>query len=315
MRFATLLLPLVLLLAGCQTAAVTGTALAGLAVWGTAVEPRLVATEEERVPIPALPEDWEGQHVAVFADIQVGMWWANTGTVRDAVKEIVAARPALVLFAGDFVYKPDSATVREAVALLRPLADSGIPTIAVLGNHDYSLYEETSEIRPELAAYLEGLVEEMGIPVLTNEAVPVEPPGGGDPLYVAGIGSEWAEEAHPDRALAAVPAEAPRLVLMHNPTTFPRVPAGAAPLAVAGHTHGGQIRIPFLPHTSWLEIIGPDDLVVDGWATEGVGQPGNRLYVNRGIGFSVVPVRINCTPEVTVFQLERGPVREADPEG
>ena len=283
-----------------------------LLVWGAGIEPRLLDTEEYTVPIPDLPAAWEGQRVAVFGDTQVGMWWANTGTARDAVEEIIEARPALALFVGDFVYKPDSAIIREAVDIMRPLGASGIPTYAVLGNHDYSLYEEGSEPRPELVAYLEELVEEAGIPVLKNEAVRVEPPGGdpasgGEPLWVVGIGSEWAENAHPDVALAGVPADAPRLVLMHNPTTFPRVPAEAAPLSVAGHTHGGQIRFPFTPDASWMGITRPGDLVVDAWAPEDVGQAGNRLYVNRGIGFSVVPVRVNCTPELTLFTLERGP--------
>jgi uncharacterized protein len=277
-----------------------------LLAWGVAIEPRLLDTQEEVAAIPGLPAAWVGQRVAVFGDTQVGMWWANMDTARDAVDAIVEVRPALVLFVGDFVYKPDSAIVREAVEIMRPLGASGIPTFAVLGNHDYSLYHEDSQLRPDLVAYLEELLEEAGIPVLKNEARPVEPSGGGDPLWVVGIGSEWAGSADPERALAGVPVGGPRIVLVHNPTTFPRVPAGSAPLAVAGHTHGGQIRLPFSPDASWMGIVGPDDLVVDAWAPEDTGEPGNRLYVNRGIGFSVVPVRINARPELTFFTLERG---------
>ncbi|MDX1420100.1 MAG: metallophosphoesterase [Rubricoccaceae bacterium] len=297
-----------------SVAAVLGLFLLVLLVWGVAVEPRLLDTEEAEVPIPGLPAAWEGQRVAVFGDIQVGMWWANTDTAREAVEAILEARPALALFVGDFVYKPDSAVVREAVEILRPLGASGIPTYAVLGNHDYSLYDKQSQPNAALVAYLEALVEEAGIPVLKNEAVSVEAPGGGAPLWVVGVGSEWAGNAHPERALAGVPAGAPRLMMVHNPTTYPRVPARAAPLAVAGHTHGGQIRLPFTPHTSWMGIVGKDDLIVDAWASDSVGAPGNRLYVNRGIGFSVVPARINCRPELTLFTLRRGPAQAGAPQ-
>ena len=92
---------------------------------------------------------------------------------------------------------------------------------------------------------------------------------------------------------------------MHHPDSFAEIPAGAAPLAVAGHTHGGQVRIPLMPQWSWLTFVKEDEVHADGWI-DGYGAEGNRLYVNRGIGFSVVPLRINCPPELTRFVLEHG---------
>ena len=115
-----------------------------LLVWGVAIEPRfLLDTQTHEAEVPRLPSAWEGRTVALFADLQVGMWMDNTGMVERAVEEALEADPALVLFAGDFVYKPDSATVRKAVALVRPLAEAGVPVVAVLGNHDYSMMKET----------------------------------------------------------------------------------------------------------------------------------------------------------------------------
>lgn len=89
---------------------------------------------------------------------------------------------------------------------------------------------------------------------------------------------------------------------MHEPDTFPVIPAGAAPLAFAGHTHGGQVRIPFTDDWSWMSLLVDKEIHGEGWI-DGHGQPGNRLYVNRGIGFSNLPIRINCQPELTVFTL------------
>lgn len=92
---------------------------------------------------------------------------------------------------------------------------------------------------------------------------------------------------------------------MHDPASFPALPAGEAPLAVAGHTHGAQIRVPGRP--AWTAARLPPlrqrwPQYADGWV-EGYGEPGNRLYVNRGVGFSYVPVRLGCRPELTFFTL------------
>ncbi len=275
-----------------------------LLVWGVAIEPRLIDREEEVAAVPGLPAAWEGQRVALIADLQVGMWLANTGTVRRIVAQLVEERPALVLIAGDFIYQPgDDARdeIAEAVELIRPLPQAGIPTYAVLGNHDYSLNWRDDPKREDIARQLRAALAERGVRVLHNEAIPLPAPGDAAALYLVGIGSAWAGE---DRAAAVgqVPAGAPRLVFMHNPDSFADLPAGAAPLALAAHTHGGQVRLPFTPDWSWLDLVKDEESHADGWIA-GYGAPGNRLYVNRGIGFGTLPVRINCPPELTVFTL------------
>ena len=100
-----------------------------------------------------------------------------------------------------------------------------------------------------------------------------------------------------------MPDGAPRVVLMHNPASFPSLPPESAPLALAGHTHCGQIAIPGLPRWSWLELTAREQVVTDGFAPEGYGAPGNRLFVTCGIGFSIIPVRINAAPQVAFFEL------------
>jgi len=92
-------------------------------------------------------------------------------------------------------------------------------------------------------------------------------------------------------------------VLMHNPVAFRDLPAGSGGLTLAAHTHGGQVRLPFLRSTSWLDIARPREVVADGWAVDSIGAPGNSLYVNRGVGFSALPVRIRCQPELTILTL------------
>ena len=287
-----------------------------LAAWGVAVEPRLIDRREEIGEVPGLPAAWEGRRIALLADPQVGIWLSNTSTVRRLVGQVLAERPALVLIAGDFVYeaaRDPGRAIGAAVELVAPLPAARIPTYAVLGNHDYAVESaESTTQQHQVARELRRALEESGVRVLHNEAVALPPPDDADrtagdsdqeePLYLVGIGSHVAGEDRPLRAVRQVPSEAPRLAFMHNPASFPALPPGSAPLAMAGHTHGGQIRVPFKPEWTLARLIKRWPEYADGWI-DGYGQPGNHLYVNRGIGFSFVPVRLGCPPELTLFTL------------
>lgn len=285
-----------------------------LAVYGVLVEPRLLLDDESfEAELPGLPPGWDGKTVALVADFQIGMWLGNTGMVEEAIDDAIDDRVSLALIAGDFVYKPDSARVRRAVELVRPLVEAGIPTVAVLGNHDYSLMKESSTIVETYADYLTQELERIGVQVLQNEAVPVV--AGGDTLWIAGVGSSWAGRANVAAALAAVPDGAPRVWLMHNSEAFRDIPGEEAHLALAAHTHGGQVRVLPGERTSWLDIIREGEVAADGWAADSIGAPPNRIYINRGIGFSTVPVRINCRPELTevTLRIPDGPVPSVGP--
>ena len=285
-----------------------------LLLWGLA-EPYFLDEEPQTALLPQLPSEWEGQRFALMADWQLGMWMDNERTVRRAVARLAEARPAFVLIAGDFVYHSASGSqeeVQQAVRLLAPLLEAEVPVFAVLGNHDYSMTGPDGEADEALAQRLTAALQEAGVSVLENESVALSPAGTPEDtsaaentsaLHIVGVGPSWPERAAPRQALAQVPPGAPRLVLMHNPEAFAKFPAGTAPVALAGHTHGGQVRLPQLPEWSWLTYVKSDPVHTDGWATEDYGHGSNRLYVNRGIGFSVLPLRINAMPEVTFFTL------------
>lgn len=264
-------------------------------------EPRLLLdVQETEATLPDLPDTWVGEEIAVLADFQIGMWMDNYDMVERAVAEAIRRRPKVALIAGDFVYHPDSSKIRKAVRLVRPLADAETPVFAVLGNHDYALSSETDSVRTDLAGFLTDQLEAVGITVLENESVQL------DGVYIVGIGSAWADRSRPQEALERVPEGAPRIVFMHNPIAYRDLPANSAPLSVAAHTHGGQLRVPFTPSESWLHIARPREVIADGWAADSMGAAGNRVYVNRGIGFSIVPLRFRCTPELTMITLRRG---------
>ena len=286
--------------------AVVGVVVLLALLYGVVVEPRLLLDDQAfEAELPDLPPGWDGQTVALVADFQIGMWLDNVAMAEEAVEDAVDDGVALLLVAGDFLYRPDSARAERAVDVIRPALEAGVPVVAVLGNHDYSLMTKDSAERPPIAEYLAERLRGAGATVLENEAVAVPAPGGGPPLWVAGVGSVWAEDSRPAAALAGVPPGAARLVLMHNPESYRQIAAGEAPLALAAHTHGGQIRVLPGAHASWIDVVRRGETVADGWAADSIGAPGNRLYVNRGIGFSTVPVRINCRPELTSITLRR----------
>ena len=259
--------------------------------------------ERNDVALPHLPAGADIE-IAVLADLQIGMWWANTGMVERVVERAVDAEPDAVLLAGDFVYSrsPSIETqVDHVLELLSPLIESGIPTFAVLGNHDYAV---------DAADQLTEALEAQGIPVLLNEALPLERGTGAEEtrLHIVGLGPEVPGLVDAGAALRGVPDDAPRVVLMHNPTSFPALPADTAPLAVAGHTHCGQVAMPGLARWSYLGLTAEEKTVAEGWAPENYGAAGNRMFVTCGIGFSILPVRINAPPQIAFFDLS-GPPR------
>ncbi|MGB3790637.1 MAG: metallophosphoesterase [Phormidesmis sp.] len=286
-------------------AAGLASAIALLAIWGF-IEPRFLNTEKEVAEIPNLPASWEGKQIGQLSDFQIGMWAGNPGTARRSVEQMIEANPAAVLISGDFIYHAEPNPEEEieiAVSIVRPLVEAGIPTYAVLGNHDYGMSSKKANPGEQLASSLETELEAAGVVVLENESVAMQLPESDEPLYLVAVDSLWSNDDNVDAALSDVPEGSPRVALMHNPDSFELFPANTAPLAVSGHTHGGQIRLPNSPQWSWLRFTQNDKVYADGWA-KGYGKEGNNLYVNIGIGMSIIPIRVFCPPEMTLFTLE-----------
>jgi len=279
-------------------------ALAGVLVllvaYGVLVEPRLLLDEVHLdARLDHLDEAWTGEQVVVFSDLQVGMWFANLGMIERVVARASEDDPAAVLIAGDLIYGKDPAVavqVEQVMDLLDPLFATEVPVYAVLGNHDHASGG---------ADRLTDALESRGAHVLRNESATLAHPDLPDApgLQLVGVGPARPGLADVEAALDGVEQGTPRLVMMHNPTSFPDLPTNSAPLAVAGHTHCGQIAMPGTPHWSYLDLTEEEALVADGYAADDYGQEGNRLYVNCGIGFSLLPIRFNAPPQLVVIEL------------
>ncbi|WP_246880139.1 metallophosphoesterase [Bacillus suaedae] len=285
-----------------------------LLIWGL-IEPYFVNLEEEEAAIPNLPNAWENEKIAVIGDFQIGMWLDNDSTVEKMANQLVDLNPSAVLFLGDYVYHAVDSSLKERQRmkeLIQPLTDSDISVFAVLGNHDYAMSSKTKDPNEELAQETKSVLQELDITVLQNEAVSLTQTDDGikegstssESLYLVGLGAAWPGKADPSKAFDDVPESAARFVMMHNPNTFETLPAESAPVSVAGHTHGGQMKIPGTPEWSYTSLMSDSEAQhIYGWSNnEGAG--GNQLYINPGIGFSNFPLRINCPPEITLFTLK-----------
>jgi predicted MPP superfamily phosphohydrolase len=185
----------------------------------------------------------------------------------------------------------------------------------VLGNHDYSLMNEHSKEENYVARVVREALDSAGVHMMDNRSDTLSlqfadslssraDSASRGTFYIVGIGEKWGDNDDVSAAFANVPDSAPRIVFMHDPDSFAHIPAGKAPIAVAAHTHGLQLGIPFVSDWLWRHEFSDEGSGVEGWIDH-YGEPGNRVYINRGVGFSIFPARVNAVPELTVFTLTR----------
>jgi len=261
--------------------------------YGILIAPQRLRVESYRFPIQDLPAAFEGLRIAHMSDLHYGPFVARP-YLEYAVQVVSELDPDFVFLTGDYSHKSADA-IEPGIRLLQKLR-SRLGAVAVLGNHDYW----------EGADVTVAALERIGIPVLTNARRYLTPAGlvadhtAGPSLCIAGVDDLW--DGHPSvaQALDGVPAGIPRIVLSHNPDVAEDVPAGMrVDLMCAGHTHGGQVRIPFLGTPVVPSRYGQK---YAGGMCQGPRCP---VLVSRGIGVAMLPVRFGVPPEVGVIELTK----------
>jgi predicted MPP superfamily phosphohydrolase len=270
--------------------------LSGLSVLGMVFYAGEIARHEldivqRTIVIPGLPDSFKGFRIVQLSDIHFKEF-TEAFFVKLAVHEINGLKPDLVALTGDFVsYGPIDKRrsipwFQECAQLLTRIRCP--QRYAVLGNHDCIVNEAAA--KDALNAH--------GIPVLINQAVPLERDG--KRIWLAGLADALEGKVRPDFD-KAIPNTARLdnecvILMAHEPDILPRVAKYDVDLMLSGHTHGGQVRLPFLPPVH-LPPLGRKYI-------EGHFQLGRtQLYVNRGIGTVDMPFRFNCPPEITVLTL------------
>lgn len=263
-----------------------------LGLWAFVIEPNRLTVNEVTISLPNWPRDFERLRIVLISDLHVGSPYIDVAKLQRIVDVANAAQPDLILLAGDFMvtnsvrrgHTVEPETIAEALKNLR--ARFGV--FAVLGNHDW--WYDGERVRAAINA--------VGIGVLENDVARIEHQG--KTLWLAGIADAWTRKPDIAGTLQKVNDDGPIIVLTHNPDIFPMIPAQVA-LTLAGHTHGGQVSIPFIGRPQVPSQYG------ERYAIGHIVEGNRHLFVTPGVGTSIIPVRFRVPPEISVLTITAQP--------
>jgi predicted MPP superfamily phosphohydrolase len=268
-----------------------------LAAWAFWLEPASTVVRRVSLAVPKWHAEHKGLKVALLTDLHVGAPHMSLARLREVVARVNEETPDLVIITGDFVIGGPQDEGGERGGVLggtfiepEPLAEelkalrAPLGVFAVLGNHDWWYDGE------RVARALGGA----GLKVLENEAVRIE--RGGRAFWLGGVADLWTRRPDVHGMLRQVSSDDPVILFTHNPDIFPGVPARVS-LTVAGHTHGGQVSLPFVGRPVVPSKFGQR------YAFGHVVEGGRHLFVSGGVGTSIIPVRFRVPPEIVILRL------------
>ena len=260
----------------------------GGTAYGFFVEPNLFAVENVRLKLKRLPTAFSGIRVAQISDIHIG-GRMNRDRLKEVADLLQKETPEVLLITGDFLIghqfnEASQKFLQDLIDVLSPLAKS-IPTFAVPGNHDY--WTNIDAVRQMLV--------KCGITDLTNSVFTLARDG--THLHLCGVDDWWEGKPRLGLITKQIGEEGAAILLAHEPDFADKSAAtGRFDLQISGHTHGGQIVLPFVgpPVLPYLGRKYPSGLYTIGEMYQ---------YTNRGIGMARFPFRWNCRPEITIFEF------------
>ncbi|MEP7049031.1 MAG: metallophosphoesterase [Pseudomonadota bacterium] len=256
----------------------------GLSIWAIWVERHFVRVRRLDVHIAALPAEFDGYRITQLSDLHVGSFDPKRRALQWAALSN-ELEPDLATVTGDLVTSGTGfyADVAEAIAALR--AKDGV--FVAMGNHDQSNNDELSR-----------LIAELGPTVLRNDARVIR--RGSAALVIAGLDGRIASPAQTARVVQGCATGAPLILLSHYPWTFEAAAGAGADLVLTGHTHGGQLGVPFFGRRFNLARLTRQ-------LSRGLYYSGKAaMYVNAGLGTTGPPMRLAVPPEIALITLRRG---------
>lgn len=271
-----------------------GAGAAALGVDSVLVAPNRPKVVRLDIPLRRWPERLTGFTIALLSDFHYDPYF-SIHPIQSSIGIVNASRPHLIVLTGDFVSVPFFGDPAKAAADADPCAailknlKAPHGTWAVMGNHD--AFTDPDRVTAAL--------QEQGIPVLANRSMPIESDGAR--FWLGGVDDVLGKTADLDATLQNIPPNERTVLMVHEPDFADRVAGHPVDLQLSGHSHGGQVRLPFLPPV-YLPDLGKKYV----WGLYKVG--GLTLYTNPGLGTVGFPARLNCPPEITLITLR--PSRE-----
>jgi uncharacterized protein len=264
----------------------------GVGGYSWLIEPHWIEVVRRDLPIRFLPDALIGKTLVQISDLHIGPEVSDS-YLRDAFQTVSQFGPDILIVTGDFMTCRSDEELDHVCRVLEGLPPTRLATVGVLGNHDYTRGHRNVEVADRLTARL----TDLGLQMLRNASCDVSG------LTISGADDLWSGQCDINRVTRKLGNEKANLFLLHNPDAADGdVWEGYQGWILCGHTHGGQVKPPFLrpPFTSVTNpryVEGEVDL-----------YDGRRLYINRGLGVVRYPVRFNARPEITVFTLRRDAV-------
>lgn len=274
-----------------------------LATWGFIVEPNLLVVNNYKLKLRKWSPQLNGFKIVAISDIHAGSNFVTENKIKQIVAEANAQNPDLIVLLGDYV----SPTLFERQKLKMPVPliarnlsglRSKYGVYAVLGNGDEAFGKE--EVRDKF--------EEVGIKVLSDEVTGIDI--NGEKLFLLGmqnkmrLGDWHVISEHLKQVLADTERNSNLIVLVHNPDYLPVI-TGALSISdnlcliLAGHTHGGQVRLPFIGAPVIPSINGQK------YASGHIRDQDTDMFITTGIGTSLIPVRFGVPPEIAFLTLSQ----------
>jgi uncharacterized protein len=246
--------------------------------------PRDFEIVDLKVEIPDLDPVFDDYRIAHISDIHLGQW-ISAKRIEGVVNMVNKLEPDLIAITGDSVSYVVNEPVLDMLRVLKKLKPKDA-TVAVLGNHDH--WVGAKEIRD--------VMDESNIIELENDIYTLK--RGNAKLHIAGVDSITLEKHDLNAVLKKLPPAGPAILLAHEPD-FADISAatGRFSLQLSGHSHGGQMVIPWLGTPFRGSQFRKYPL--------GEYKVGEMIqYTNRGLGTNVFWIRINCPPEITILRLQ-----------
>lgn len=254
--------------------------------WWSSASPRPALVVRLAIRLPGLPPELDGMTILHLSDLHLDLVFTPE-LAAQRLSSLIGLSADLLIFTGDLA----SRRIGDLPAAARLLGEltTGFPNrFACLGNHDRFQGERLA--RRELTA--------AGFTPLVNSALQVSLPSG--TFWLAGVNDPDTNADKIGKALEQVPPDAFVLLLAHSPDIMDRAVDRGVDLVLTGHTHGGQVVLPFMGPLITSAREGLRQVA-------GLGREGQtQIFVNRGLGMVTVPFRLYCPPEIALLTLRKG---------
>ena len=251
-----------------------------LLVYAFFVEPNLLSVTKLELYFKDLPDSADGLRILQISDLHYSGDAPIYEKVLAAIKKL---NPDIIVITGDFVGNKQN---YKSVEYCKRIVSSGKPVFAVMGNWDHKAAD---------VSRLKSLLQNSGIKVLVNTSVEFKPH-----FYIAGTDDSYTGFADLDKTFAHIPEDSFVLLLTHCPDIIYDAVRYHPKLVLCGHTHGGQVKIPFTKKALYVPSKYGSRFIEGLFEVNGV-----YMYVNRGIGNSHLRVRFLSKPEVTLITLHK----------